>query len=190
MNDGAARADRIEFPLARGLRYFAIYSNLAAGYYTDGLTQSKDTYIMDINNKYETVHTHNLVRFEHSALLLVMAWIAFINYQDINWYLFNALFWGIDLLGFYPGILYYKYISKDVPKIFYAIYNISHSYLTWTVFSVIWFYFYGLDYVLLAPWMHLMADRGIFGNTLKAYHIAFNIEKDKNFAEFERTIYK
>jgi len=145
---------------------------------------------MDINNKYETVNTHNLVRLEHFALLLVMSWVAFINYESINWYLFNILFWGIDLIGFYPGMLYYKYVNKNVPKIFYAIYNISHSYLTWVIFSLGWVYFYGIDYVLLAPWIHLMADRGIFGNTLKSYHIAFNIEKNNHFEKFENAIYK
>ncbi|SEA40342.1 hypothetical protein SAMN04488051_10362 [Alkalimonas amylolytica] len=145
---------------------------------------------MDINNKYETVHTHNLVRLEHTALLLVMVWLAYMNYQSINWYLFTALFLSIDIIGFYPGIIYYKFISKNVPKLFYAIYNISHSYLTWIVFSLFWLYFYGPDYVLLAPWIHLMADRGLFGNTLKAYHIAFNIEKNKHFESFEKIIYK
>ncbi|CAM4153314.1 hypothetical protein [Pseudoalteromonas ostreae] len=145
---------------------------------------------MDINNKYETVNTHNLVRMEHSVLLIVMAGVAALNYESINWYLFNALFWGIDLFGFYPGMVYYKYINKNVPKIFYVIYNTSHSYLTWTVFSVAWVYFYGFDYVLLAPWMHLMADRGLFGNTLRPFHVAFNVEKNEHFKKFENTLYK
>lgn len=76
---------------------------------------------MDINNKYETVNAHNLVRMEHTVLLIVMVGVSVLNYFSINWYLFNALFWGIDLFGFYPGMVYYKYISKNVPKVFYII---------------------------------------------------------------------
>lgn len=55
---------------------------------------------MDINNKYETVNTHNLVRMEYSVLLIVMAGIAALNYESINWYLFNALFWGLTSFDF------------------------------------------------------------------------------------------
>jgi hypothetical protein len=87
----------------------------------------------------------------------------------IDWWAYAALFWAIDVLGYWPGVAAAKITRSAVlPRGFAYLYNLLHSNSGGLALA--------LGYALLAPGsiaaalaipVHLGIDRGILRNRLK-----------------------
>lgn len=92
-----------------------------------------------------------------------------LTYVRIDWIAFFLLFWMIDIVGYWPGVIAARLTGqRRVPPPFVYLYNLTHS--TAGGLGI------GLTYCLLAPEtapsalaiaIHLGIDRGILANRLK-----------------------
>jgi hypothetical protein len=130
--------------------------------------------VMDNCNLFETPSTYRLIRLEYLAALFISLGFAVSHYHEIRWWVFALLFSYIDLIGYLPGALAYKIANgKQIPKIFYILYNSMHSLLSALLVAALWAWFVKPEWALLAIPIHLSGDRSIFGNFLKPFNVSF-----------------
>lgn len=132
---------------------------------------------MDHANPFETPNTYRLHRAEYLFGEAVALGLLFSHLGQVRWLPFVLLFAYIDLIGYIPGALAYRR-SPDhrVPKGYYAAYNIMHSMVTQGAVALVWCLVYKPEWCLLALPLHLFADRGVFGNFMKPFSLAFEPE--------------
>ena len=112
---------------------------------------------------------------ENIALLVVLTGLLIWRAGEVHWWRAVAAFWIIDIVGYIPGAIAFKY-SKDgrISRWFYNSYNIAHTYLVTGTGVALWAYAIGgFEWAMLGVPIHLCVDRGVFGNTLKPVELSF-----------------
>ena len=110
-----------------------------------------------------------MTRLEYGLALLVCVVLALMNFAGIRWLPFVAAFAIIDLAGYLPGALAHRKASGErVGRIYYTLYNTTHSALFGALLvSLWWSWAGGPEWAMLAVPIHLCGDRAIFGNFFK-----------------------
>ncbi|MFF5899173.1 hypothetical protein ACFY8O_25075 [Streptomyces argenteolus] len=132
---------------------------------------------MDMANPFETPNTYRLHRAEYLVGLVAVAGLFIAHIGEVRWVPAVILFAYIDLIGYIPGAIAYRR-SPDhrVAKGYYIAYNVMHSMITQMVVAAVWIAVAGFEWALLVLPLHLFADRGVFGNFLKPFSLAFEPE--------------
>ncbi|MFC4031598.1 hypothetical protein ACFO3J_08920 [Streptomyces polygonati] len=132
---------------------------------------------MDHANPVETKVTYRLHRAEYLVGLAVVTGLLIANIGQVRWLPAVVLFVYIDLIGYIPGaIAYRRSPDHHVAKGYYIAYNTMHSLITQAVVAGIWMWVAGPEWALLVLPFHLFIDRGVFGNFLKPFSLAFEPE--------------
>jgi hypothetical protein len=138
---------------------------------------------MDHANPIETPTTYRLHRAEYLVGLAVAGGLLIANFGQVRWIVFVALFVYIDLIGYIPGAIAYRRSPEHkVAKGYYVAYNVMHSLITQAVVAGLWMWLVRPEWALLALPLHLCADRGVFGNFLKPFGLAFEPEPNPAYA--------
>jgi hypothetical protein len=142
---------------------------------------------MDSHNRFETPATFTLACMEWLALLGICVWLAIAHLGEIRWLVFAGMFAVIDVVGYLPGAVAFRR-SRDgrIHRGYYVAYNAMHSLLTGGALVGAWALLVRPEWALLAVPIHLLGDRGLFGNTLKPFGVPFEPAKHPGFATFER----
>jgi hypothetical protein len=145
---------------------------------------------MDHMNQFETPVTFRLHRLEYVVGLAVVIGLMIAHFGQIRWLPAIGLFVYIDIIGYIPGAIAYRR-SPDhrIHKGFYVAYNIMHSMATQTVVAGLWLLLVRPEWALLVLPLHLFADRGIFGNFLKPFGLAFEPEPNPSFSRYLRELF-
>lgn len=123
---------------------------------------------MDKYNRTHSTGTYLLMRAEHLAVVVACAWMAIRHLAVLNLWHFAIAFIAIDAVGYLPGLV--AYLRRDrglIDPVFHYLYNVAHSYLTWSVIVLAWAQWSGWEWAMLAVPIHLSGDRSIFGNVFK-----------------------
>lgn len=129
---------------------------------------------MDQANLFESRTTYRLHRAEYLVLLAVAVALFVVHVDQVRWLPAVALFGYIDLIGYLPGaIAWHRSTTKQIPKIYYVLYNTMHSLITQSAVIALWVLLVGWEWALLAIPIHLFGDRGLFGNFLKPFTLSF-----------------
>jgi hypothetical protein len=143
--------------------------------------------VVDGKNRFETKNTYAVARAEWLMGLLASVALAIYHIGEINWFVFVGLFVVIDVIGYIPGaIAFHRSPDGDISKGYYVAYNVMHSLLTSGAIALVWSLVFGPEWALLALPIHLLGDRGLFGNTMKPFGVPFEPEATPAFVEFER----
>jgi hypothetical protein len=141
---------------------------------------------MDAKNRFESKTTFTLLRLEWLAALAVCVTLAVWHLGEIRWPVFIGLFAVIDLVGYIPGaIAYRRSRTGRVHRAYYVLYNTAHSLLTAGVLVGLWALLVKPEWALLVVPIHLLGDRGLFGNSLKPFSVPFEPHLLPTFAAFE-----
>jgi hypothetical protein len=144
---------------------------------------------MDSHNRFETRATAGLLRLEWVMALIACAVLAIMHVRSIDWPVFIGFFAVIDLVGYLPGAVAYRRDQRHaISKTYYVAYNTMHSLLTGGVMAGTWMLAVRPEWALLAIPIHLFGDRGLFGNSLKPFDVAFEPVTHPAFAAFERSL--
>lgn len=108
-------------------------------------------------------------RIDGYAVLAVGVIGTLLSLGRIDWIAFFVLFWIIDVVGYWPGVVMARIRPGErLPNLFFHLYNLTHSTAGGLAIAA--------TYGLLAPdkaasafaiAVHLGIDRGILGNRLK-----------------------
>lgn len=130
---------------------------------------------MDKVHRFHTQGTYALERLEHLAVVAVCAVVALHHLAEIAWLRFAIAFVAIDAIGYIPGtIRWHRQGGGLIPRGYYLLYNLTHSYLTAGVAIAVWATLGGgLEWAMLALPIHLSGDRGLFGNIYKPPMLPF-----------------
>lgn len=140
---------------------------------------------MDAKNFFETPTTSRLVRAEYGLGLVVAAAFFFAHLDEVRWLPAIGLFVYIDLIGYLPGALaHHRSPDKQVPKVYYVLYNVMHSLVTQGLVVLAWIWLFGAEWALLTVPIHLFGDRALFGNFLKPFAVRFEPEAHPAYAAF------
>lgn len=146
---------------------------------------------MDNRNLFETPTTYRLLRLEYLAGLLICLGLVVLNYSGIRWWVFIVLFLYIDVIGYIPGAIAYRLAEgRALPKIFYILYNSTHSLVSALLVASLWAWLVDFEWALLAIPIHLFGDRSIFGNFLKPFHISFEPVPHPEYEHFSQAYMK
>lgn len=141
---------------------------------------------MDSHNRFDTTTTFALHRLEWLVALGVSITLALLHFGDIRWPVFVGLFVIIDLIGYVPGaIRFRRSASKCIGKGYYVLYNTMHSLVTGAAIAGLWALLVRPEWALLAIPIHLLGDRGLFGNTLKPFGVRFEPATHPAFTAFQ-----
>lgn len=144
---------------------------------------------MDYKNRFESNFTYYALRAEYLVALCACLYLLYINRQDVNWWVFIPMFAYIDLIGYIPGaIAYRRSATKQIPRIYYILYNSMHSLISGALVVALWIIFVGPEWALLAVPIHLSGDRSIFGNFLKPFYVSFEPEVHPAYAKFQKEL--
>lgn len=144
---------------------------------------------MDTVNTFYTATTAKVARAESFGLLVVCTVLALTHLADINWWIFAALFVVIDLVGYLPGMLAYRRSpDRSIARIYYVLYDVMHCYVTWTVLLGAAVLIGGWQWAYLAVPLHLLGDRGLFGNAVKSTVVPFEPVRLPQFETFLRQL--
>lgn len=120
------------------------------------------------------MNTRLALRLENLIALGVCVALFVIHLDEVRWLPAVVLFVYIDLVGYLPGaIAFHRSKTKDIPKIYYALYNTMHTFSTQFVVAGVWLLVFGWEWALLALPIHLLGDRALFGNVLKPFAAPF-----------------
>lgn len=129
---------------------------------------------MDQVNPYETPNTFKAHRAEYLFGVAVVTGLMIANISEIRWWVAIALFFYIDLIGYLPGAIAFKRAKGGpIPKVYYALYNVMHSFITQGAVILVWCLTIGPEWALLIIPFHLFGDRGLFGNFMKPFALPF-----------------
>lgn len=146
---------------------------------------------MDIKNLFHTRTTYNLQRLDYLALFTVSVVLTIVHWGEIRWGAFMVAIVYPDLLGYVPGAINYHVINKGaehrkIPKIYYVLYNVTHSVAFNVGVFAIWFFVHGgWEWAMMALPLHFGFDRSIFGNFYKPYGVAFEPVPHPRFVSFD-----
>ncbi|MBS1871197.1 MAG: hypothetical protein JSS99_16215 [Actinobacteria bacterium] len=129
---------------------------------------------MDAVNTFETPATYRALRAEYGLLALVAGYMLWRKRGSVRWPAAAALFFYNDLVGYVPGALAYRRSADGrIGRRYYAAYNAAHSALTASAVAAGWSKARGPEWALLAIPLHIGIDRGLFGNFLRPFSVAF-----------------
>lgn len=118
--------------------------------------------------------THLLMRLENLIALGVCLALFVIHVDEVHWLPAVLLFVYIDAIGYLPGVIaFHRSRTKQIPKVYYVLYNTMHTFSTQFVVIALWVLVFGWEWALLAIPIHLFGDRSLFGNTLKPFATSF-----------------
>ncbi|MER7191245.1 hypothetical protein [Streptomyces flaveolus] len=141
---------------------------------------------MDAANRFETPTTFGLLRAEYCAGLALSAGLFLWHLDDVRWPVALALFAYIDVIGYLPGALAHRRADGgEIPRVYYVLYNTMHSWLTAGAVVALWAWLVRPEWALLAVPIHLCGDRGLLGNFLKPFAVAFEPEPHPAFVRLE-----
>jgi hypothetical protein len=129
---------------------------------------------MDAANTFETPATYRALRAEFGLLGIAAGYMLWRKRDQVRWPVAAALFLYNDLIGYVPGAIAYRR-SPDgrVGRRHYAAYNVAHSALTASIVAAAWSRARGPEWALLVIPLHIGLDRGLFGNFMKPFSVAF-----------------
>jgi hypothetical protein len=143
---------------------------------------------VDSRNHFQTRTTYGLHRAEWLVALGVSVALALAHLEDIRWLVFVGFFAVIDLVGYLPGAIRFRRSADGrIPKGYYVAYNTMHSLVAGAVMAGLWAWLVEPEWALLAIPIHLMGDRGLFGNSLKPFGVPFEPAAHPAFAAFEHS---
>lgn len=139
---------------------------------------------MDIHNRFHTRRSFACVRAEALLALLALIYLLIAFAGDVIWTHFGLAFLLIDLVGYLPGAVAWRRaiaqkrsVTDPPPRIaplFHHLYNVTHSFLFAAGVLLLWFVWLGdVEWAMLALPVHLLGDRGLFGNTYKPCSLPF-----------------
>lgn len=144
---------------------------------------------MDAVNRFDTPATHALVRLEYGIALAACVVLFVVHFGQIHWLPAVLLFVYIDLVGYLPGaVAHHRAKGTRIPKTYYVLYNVMHSFATQAVVVGAWVLFAGWQWALLAVPIHLLGDRALFGNALKPFAVPFEPAAHPAFARMSREL--
>lgn len=142
---------------------------------------------MDTQNLFHTRTTFNLMRLDYTVGLIALSALVLLNASEVNWVRFVIAFAWIDLVGYLPGAILYraKNAPRPLPPLYSFLYNTTHSFATNAIVILVWRYLVGeYEWAMLALPIHLLGDRGLFGNVYKPFALSFEPESHPAFARF------
>ncbi|MEO6082256.1 MAG: hypothetical protein ABIQ18_04035 [Umezawaea sp.] len=140
---------------------------------------------MDHVNHFDTKATYWIMRAEYLAGFAVCVVLLLLHFGDVRWWAAIVLFFSIDIIGYYPGAIAFKRAGGGrIHKGYYIVYNTMHNWFAATAIVGLWMLVAGPEWALLAIPLHLCADRGLLGNTLKPFSLAFEPEPMPAFQAF------
>ena len=133
---------------------------------------------MDSKNRFHTDSTFRWVRAESLALLGALVVALALHLGLVHWGRFALAFLAIDLIGYLPGAIAWRRQPQTPPgriaPLYHHLYNVTHSYLTAGAVVLAWAALSGgWEWAMLALPIHLLGDRGLFGNTYKPVELPF-----------------
>lgn len=136
---------------------------------------------MDPMNRFHTSSTWRLVRLESLIALGGLCYLIAAFSSDVRWSRFMLAFVLVDLIGYVPGAIAYRLAAARagrgpvrISAIFHHLYNLCHSFVTVAAVLALWFVASGeVEWAMLALPIHLLGDRGLFGNTYKPTSLSF-----------------
>ena len=130
---------------------------------------------MDTKNRFHNNETWLWTRLESIAVMLALSLMVVLNARDVHWGRFAFAFVIIDLIGYLPGAIAYRRLGGGrIAPIDHHLYNVMHSFLTGGAAVALWALATGsLEWAMLAIPIHLLGDRGIFGNVYKPTSLSF-----------------
>jgi hypothetical protein len=129
---------------------------------------------MDIKNPLHTQGTYRLARAEQLAVMLICGALLVWNRGEVSWSRALFAFWIIDVVGYWPGAIAYRWgKGAPIPAIYHHLYNFAHTYLVVGSAVAVWAWFSGPEWAMLAVPFHLSIDRGVFGNVFKPVGLPF-----------------
>lgn len=138
---------------------------------------------MDHANRFDTPTTYRLLRLEYLIGLGVSIVLLVAHLSEVRWGPAAVLFLSIDLIGYLPGaIAYHRSRTRRISRIYYVLYNTTHSLATHAVVVGLWALLIGWEWALLAIPIHLFGDRALFGNFLKPFAVPFEPAPHPAFA--------
>ncbi|MEU1013726.1 hypothetical protein [Streptomyces sp. NPDC005890] len=144
---------------------------------------------MDPLNRFETPVTFRLLRAEYTAGLLLSAGLLLAHWHEVRWPIAVAMFAYIDLFGYLPGAwAHHRAGGRPIHRGYYVLYNTMHSWLTAGAVVALWGWLVGWEWALLAVPVHLCGDRGLLGNFLKPFGVAFEPRAHPAFTAFEQAL--
>jgi hypothetical protein len=144
---------------------------------------------MDTANRFETRTTYRLVRLEYLVGLIACLVLFVLHIDEVRWLPAVALFVYIDLIGYVPGaIAHHRSATKRISKVYYVLYNTTHSLVTQAAVIGLWALLIGWEWALLAIPIHLFGDRALFGNFLKPFAVPFEPAPHPAFVALEAAV--
>lgn len=144
---------------------------------------------MDAVNRFETPTTFGLLRAEYCAGLALSAGLFLWHFDEVRWPVALALFAYIDVIGYLPGALAHRRAAGgEIPRVYYVLYNTMHSWLTAGAVVALWAWLVRPEWALLAVPIHLCGDRGLLGNFLKPFAVAFEPQPHPAFVRLENDL--
>jgi hypothetical protein len=131
---------------------------------------------MDPKNRYHTDASFLWVRAESLALLAALVVALALHLRQVRWERFALVFLAIDVIGYLPGAIAWRRQppSGRIAPLYHHLYNLTHSFLTAGVIVLTWAALAGQwEWAMLALPIHLLGDRGLFGNTYKPVELPF-----------------
>jgi hypothetical protein len=138
---------------------------------------------MDPHNRFHTDRSFRWVRAEATLALAALAYLLVAFCRDVCWSRFLVAFVLVDLVGYLPGALAFRRArarrlrSPEPPRIapiYHHLYNLTHSFLFCAAALALWWAALGeVEWAMLALPLHLLGDRGLFGNTYKPSSLPF-----------------
>ncbi|HEV7241682.1 MAG TPA: hypothetical protein VGQ36_20790 [Thermoanaerobaculia bacterium] len=135
----------------------------------------KQRILMDTKNRFHTKETWLWTRAESIAIMLVLSLMVILHAREVHWGRFIFAFAIIDLIGYIPGaVAYRRKGGGKIAPIYHHLYNVTHSFLTGGAAVALWTWTTGApEWAMLAIPIHLLGDRGIFGNIYKPTELQF-----------------
>lgn len=144
---------------------------------------------MDAQNRFDTKVTFALIRIEYLLFIFVILYFLSTHYSDVRWGYFIFFFVIIDIIGYLPGAIAFRFSkTKRISFIYYITYNFTHSFITILAVSLLWCLWTGPEWALLAMPLHLCGDRALFGNFIKPFATFFEPSLHPAFAKFSSEI--
>jgi hypothetical protein len=139
---------------------------------------------MDPHNTFATPTVYRVMRLEYLVGLAAATYLFVAHVDDVRWWVAVLFFFYTDLIGYLPGAIAYRRSETGrISKIYYTLYDTMHSIVTASIVVGLWCLLVDPEWALLASPIHICIDRGVFGNFLKAFSVAFEPKTHPVWAE-------
>lgn len=119
---------------------------------------------------------NTIVRLEYLLVFLAALFMTIVQWREINWYAYIALFLYIDLFGYIPGLIStYRANGARIHRAYYLLYNTFHTFLTAIPIAVAVAMMTGNVWCILGSVIHLAGDRGLLNNWMKRPSEVFEV---------------